>query len=230
MLTTSTGVLARLRAFRASTHALAGLEFALIAPLLITLFLGTVEISRYLGVLKRVQNAASDIALAISASDETISGSTLWRHYATLPFLIPDVISDMRLSSERNWSNQARMNVTFVVHRDIRRRNCGAWCKSRFNVLWSYGRDSRACGEWKVETRRAKRDRLPRLFYDEGQNFIAVEIRYEFQPLFARFMRGAIVIDETFFVPPKYHDIIEVNQLGNEDVNIAVDCRKTERS
>jgi hypothetical protein len=222
MLMTSTGVLARLRAFRASTHALAGLEFALIAPLLVTLFLGTVEISRYLGVLKRVQNAASDIALAVSASDETISGATLWRHYATLPFLIPDVISDMRLSGEKDWSYQARMNVTFVVQQDTRGR-CGAWCKSRFNVLWSYGRDNKSCGQWQTNS-------LPRLFYDEGQNFIAVEIRYEFQPLFARFMRGAIVIDETFFVPPKYHNIIEVNQLGDQDVNLAVDCRKAERS
>jgi len=230
MLITSTGVLARLRAFRASTHALAGLEFALIAPLLITLFLGTVEISRYLGVLKRVQNAASDIALAVSASDETISGTTLWRHYNMLPILIPDVISDMRLSGEADWSQQARMNVTFVVHNDIKRRRCGAWCKSKFNVLWSYGRDRRQCGEWKTETRRWKGDRLPRLFYDEGQNFIAVEIKYNFQPLFARFMRDHIVINETFFVPPKYHDIIGVEQLGNNSVRIANDCSERQGS
>lgn len=224
MLTRSGGVLARLRAFRASTHALAGLEFALIAPLLITLFLGTVEISRYLAVLKRVQNAASDIALALSASDETISGATLWRHYNMLPILIPDVISDLRLSGETDWSKQARMNVTFVVHRDINKRRCGSRCKSTLNVLWSYGRDRRSCGQWKIESRRVK-DGLPRLFRDEGQNFIAVEVRYSFQPLFARFMRGRIELDEIFFAPPKYHEEIMVDQLGDQDVRIANDCR-----
>ena len=225
MLTTSTGVFARLRAFRASTHALAGLEFALVAPFLITMFLGTVEVSRYLAVLKRVQNAASDIALAISASDDTISGTTLWRHYNMLPILIPDVISDMRLSGETDWSQQARMNVTFVVHNDIKRRRCGAWCKSKFNVLWSYGHDRRQCGEWKTETRRVARGRLPRLFYDEGQNFVAVQIRYSFQPLFARFLRGSIELDETFFAPPKYHDEIIITQLGDRNVQIGNDCR-----
>lgn len=224
MLTRPGGALARLRAFRASTHALAGLEFALIAPLLVTLFLGTVEISRYLAVLKRVQNAASDIALALSASDETISGATLWRHYNMLPILIPDVISDLRLSGEKDWSQQARMNVTFVVHRDINNKRCGSRCRSKLYVLWSYGRDRRDCGEWTAKSRRVK-EGLPTLFRDEGQNFIAVEIRYYYQPLFLRFMRGRIVLDEIFFAPPRYHEEIQIARLGDQDARIANDCR-----
>jgi len=224
MLTKPNGFLARLRAFRASTHALAGLEFALIAPLLITLFLGSVEISRYLAVLKRVQNAASDIALAISASDETITGTTLWRHYNMLPILIPDVISDMRLSGEQDWSQQARMNVTFVVNKDVAPSGCGAWCSGALNVLWSYSRNRPECGEWRMEGKRGGGG-VPPLLTSQPQNFVAVEIRYTFQPLFARFMSGRIEVAELFLVPPKYHDIINVDKLGDRDVRIGNDCR-----
>lgn len=209
--------------FGACRRAVAGVEFALVTPFLITLFLGTVETARYLSVQKKVQNAAADIALALSASDAEITGATLWQHYAMLPVLVPDVISDMRLSGETDWSQQARMNVTFVVANTIKRGRCGTRCKSRLNVLWSYGRDRRACGEWRTVSRRVKNG-LPRLFYDEGQNFFAVEIRYTFQPLFLTFLKGAIELEETFYAPPKYFDEIGITKMGDADVRLATDC------
>lgn len=215
------GLARRLGVFGASTRAVAGVEFALVAPMLITLFLGVVETSRYIGVQKKVQNAAADIALALSASDAEITGSTLWDHYAMLPVLVPDVISDMRLSGESDWSKQARMNVAFVVAQNTRRR-CGVRCKSKYEVLWSYGRDRRECGAWNIA--RGKRSGLPKLFYDEGQNFLYVEIRYAFQPLFVRFLRGRIDVVETFYAPPKYVDEIALTKVGGPGSRLATDC------
>lgn len=210
----------RLSAFRSCNRALAGVEFAMIAPLLVTLFIGTLDLARYITVLKRVQNAASDIALSVSASDKTISGSTLWQLYHMVPILIPDLMTDLRLSGLRQpWFKIARMNISFITVRNLQ-TSCGDVCPQEAKVAWSYGYDRRACGVIPPNSETP----VPKQYgVAQPSNLISVEIRYAFEPMFLKFLQPFDIV-RVSYVPPRFVDVISVEKLGDVQVSIGDVC------
>ena len=202
----------RLRAFGFSVRAAAGIEFALIAPILVVMFLGTVEVSRYLSVVRRVQNASADIALAASALDQSPSGSDLWNIYHMAPFLIPEVVTDMRLTGNAVWWLQARVNISFLKMEKADPR-CTTNCTLVAKVAWSYGRDRRGCGT--VPFGDLAND-VPSQFQRQPTNLVSVELKYTFAPLFTTFLRDRIVVERVFMAPPRHSDEIRATGLGDD--------------
>lgn len=83
-------MLARLRRFVAETRASAALEFAILAPMMVFLLFGSVDLLDVLNVNKRVQNAASSIADVV-ARDTSVSDAEVAGFWAALNVLMfPD--------------------------------------------------------------------------------------------------------------------------------------------
>lgn len=96
-------VMQRLRRFVAAKKGSAALEFAIIAPMMIFLLFGSVDLLDVLSANKRVQNAASSIA-DVAARDTEISNAEVDGFWAALNVLMfPDsgASVNMRLTSVR---------------------------------------------------------------------------------------------------------------------------------
>ncbi|HVY84613.1 MAG TPA: TadE/TadG family type IV pilus assembly protein [Caulobacterales bacterium] len=86
---------ARLRRFARETRGLAAVEFALIAPMMVFLLFGAVELIDALDVDQRVQNAASSLADVVSRDTE-VSNTELNGLWSALDILMyPDSSSSM---------------------------------------------------------------------------------------------------------------------------------------
>lgn len=89
-------MMSRLRHFGRATGGVAALEFAILAPMMVFLLLGSVELIDMVTTNRRVQNVAASVADVISrdtsVSDEEITG--LWR--ATEVLMFPDNVSTLR--------------------------------------------------------------------------------------------------------------------------------------
>jgi Flp pilus assembly protein TadG len=94
----------RLRRFAAAEKSgLAALEFAIIAPMMILLIFGSVDLIDTLGADKRAQNAASSIADVV-ARDDAVSNDEiagLWAALDVLMYPDPGASMTMRVSSIR---------------------------------------------------------------------------------------------------------------------------------
>ncbi|MEL6435369.1 MAG: TadE/TadG family type IV pilus assembly protein [Pseudomonadota bacterium] len=64
------GIFMRMRSFRRNNRGVAAVEFALVFPLLLTMYIGTLEISMGMTVNKRVARVASTIADLVTQQDE----------------------------------------------------------------------------------------------------------------------------------------------------------------
>lgn len=93
----------RLRRFARAKKGLAALEFAIIAPMMIFLLFGSVDLIDVLGADKRAQNAAASLADVV-ARDTEVTNSEVTGLWAALDVLMyPDDASvmEMRLTSVR---------------------------------------------------------------------------------------------------------------------------------
>lgn len=88
-------LVARLRRFARARKGLAALEFALIAPMMVFLLFGAVELIDALDVDQRVQNAASSLADVVSRDTE-VSNTELSGLWTALDILMyPDTSTNM---------------------------------------------------------------------------------------------------------------------------------------
>ena len=112
-------VLRRLRQFAAAEKSgLAALEFAIIAPMMILLVFGSVDLIDTLGANKRAQNAASSIADVVArddaVSDAEVTG--LWAALDVLMYPDPGAVMEMRVSSIRIESSTSARVVWSEGH------------------------------------------------------------------------------------------------------------------
>jgi Flp pilus assembly protein TadG len=66
-----------LKRFGASERAAAAVEFALVLPIMLAVYIGSVEGSTLIVVDRKIQSVASSIGDLVARSDEEISASTL---------------------------------------------------------------------------------------------------------------------------------------------------------
>ncbi len=108
-------LIVRLRRFARAASGLAALEFALLAPMMLTLLFGSVETIDALGANRRVQNVAASLADVVardnSVTDDEITG--LWAAIDLLMFpeggtdvgvAISSISIDEDLETEVVWS------------------------------------------------------------------------------------------------------------------------------
>lgn len=88
-------LISRLRCFAAAKRGIAALEFAIIAPMMIFLLFGSVDLLDVLGANKRAQNVAASLADVV-ARDTAVSNAEVTGLWAAIDVLMfPDDSSDM---------------------------------------------------------------------------------------------------------------------------------------
>jgi Flp pilus assembly protein TadG len=76
-----TAIISRLKAFRDSTEAVAAVEFALIMPFMLTLYIGSIEASQLITVDRRVTTVTGTVGDLVARSDTTILMADLTNYF-----------------------------------------------------------------------------------------------------------------------------------------------------
>ncbi|MEM7748232.1 MAG: TadE/TadG family type IV pilus assembly protein [Pseudomonadota bacterium] len=163
----------------------ASIEFAMIAPVMVMMFMGIVEFSQAITVDRRVNQVASSTADLIARTDSTTTAElgsimdvvdVLVRPYSATPMGL--TVSNVIASTS---------NATNTV------------------VCWSYNHQGG------VNTYNAGDSyTLPSGVVEAGESVVVVEVQYAYTPLiFSYFLSGTINFNDKFYLKPRLSSSIE---------------------
>jgi Flp pilus assembly protein TadG len=178
---------------------------ALVLPFLVLLFLGTIEISRFFLIAKRVSNVSASIAQMLSTSTTMRPKEQLY-FLASSIYTIPTIEPDTLSAGGSVWGshNVSMASVEFVP----RNANCQTSdCNFDAMVRYTYSVDAgqmRPCGRsTKVADGVAlNRNTLPASLYGPGSVVVA-DVSYSYKPLFGSRFLGEIRLFKTSFMAPR---------------------------
>jgi Flp pilus assembly protein TadG len=168
------------RRFMASTRAVAAIEFAMIAPVLSVMFLGTFDGARAIATYMKMRSATFTLA-AITNQYSTIQSSDMTSIVgATSAVMAPYSSSPITLTiSQITISN-----------------------KGVATISWSYAQGSTAYAQGSPVT-------LPATALDVNSSYlILAEVTYTFTPMFGYFSAGNITFHDNLFVTPRVSNCI----------------------
>jgi Flp pilus assembly protein TadG len=159
--------------FRRDQCGLAGVEFALLAPVMILLYYGLVELTLGMMAERRASHAASVVADLVSQSASTTSSEMTDIFSVGVAILrpFPSAPLRMRVSSIKNNSN---VNT----------------------VVWSrgYGQSGRTAGSSAT---------LPAGLLASGESIIMAEVTYTYDSPVHQVLPNAKVFSDTFYLRPR---------------------------
>ncbi|MGE0595000.1 MAG: TadE/TadG family type IV pilus assembly protein [Hyphomonadaceae bacterium] len=161
------GMLSRFRRFARASGGLAAVEFALIAPMMVFLLFGSVELLDALSANRRTQNVAASVADVV-ARDTEISNSELTGIWSAMDVLmIPDTAEFM----------------------DVRITSISIESASVARVVWSEARNnySRLSPGSTVA--------LPSAMMLPGSSLIMTETRFNYQPPLSFLFSGGVPME-----------------------------------
>jgi Flp pilus assembly protein TadG len=199
-----------LNRFIKSDNGVAAVEMALVLPFLVLLFLGTVEISRFFLISKRVSNVSASIAQMLSTSSAVRPKEQLY-FLASSIYSIPTIEPDTLSAGGSVWGshNVSMASVEFVpVDKNCQTSNCNFDAMVRFT--YSVDPDQmRPCGK---ATKVADgivltSNTLPASLYGPGSVIVA-DVSYAYKPLFGSRFFGDITLFKSSFMAPRYMTVV----------------------
>lgn len=165
----------------------ASIEFAMVVPVMVTMFMGIVEFSQAITVDRRVNQVASSAADLIARTDATTA--------TELNSIMGVVEVLMRPYSE----TLMKVTVSNVIASTSNASNTV--------VCWSHnhqgGVKNYAAGDTYT---------LPAGVVEAGESVVVVEVKYTYTPLiFKYFITAAIEFDDKFYLKPRLSSSIEFN-------------------
>lgn len=154
----------------------AAVEFAMIVPVMITLFLGSVELSEALSVDRRVTSVSSATADLVAQSS-SLSSSDL---------------ADISRISDSLMGRYGSQNLDLKIASLVADNN------GVVTVDWSYDRNG---GE--PYTKGSAYPGLPSGLVDANGSIIVSEASFSYTPPIGHFIAGSITLKETFFLRPR---------------------------
>ncbi|MHA1559903.1 MAG: TadE/TadG family type IV pilus assembly protein [Alphaproteobacteria bacterium] len=168
------------RGFAAATSGLAALEFALILPLLVGLYLGGFEVSEAFMINRKVTHTTSALGDLVAQAEE-ISNTEV------------DNIFDASAAIMNPYpSNQVSMIVSGVLIDD----------EGTATVVWS---DARNVTAHEVGTTIT----LPLGVIQLETFIIMAEVAYEYTPTFGHTFTGVITLSDTFYLRPRLQNVVD---------------------
>ncbi|MCB1507794.1 MAG: pilus assembly protein [Hyphomicrobiaceae bacterium] len=171
---TKSGFLARLRGFARAREGVAAVEFAMIAPFMIALWLGSVELAQGVTINRKVAHASSALADLVTQQANLTEAEIEDIFDATEAILMPYSVSNMS-----------------VVMSGIQIDSDG-----NPSIVWSRARNGspdRVGGSGGVPTGL----RIPDTF------LVTAVVSYDFTPSTSRVISGTITLDDRFFLRPR---------------------------
>lgn len=174
-------MLALLRRFRSNDRGLAGVEFGIVLPFLVILFLGTVEIGRFVYLNMKLQNAAGNVADIVSRP-ETVAASDLSSLFTAAPVMLRPFEAGANL----------RIFVSGVIVPDqddppeVNWQADGGGSLSTTSAVGQVGEVAAIPGG---------------LAYHGGEAVIVAEVVYDYEPWLLQFAGGGEIRKSAYFRP-----------------------------
>lgn len=210
----------RLSNFAKAQAGVAAIEFALVLPFLVLMFLGLIEISRYFLISKRVNNAAASAAQILATSSKMRPEVEL-RFMAGAIYTIPTLEPDTRSAGGSVWGahSVSLSSIEFVPAAS----NCpNSNCPFNAMVRYTYSTNAnemRKCGvatpvDDGVALTHAT---LPKSLYGPGST-LAVDISYSYKPLFGSRFFGEMTLFRSSFMAPRYMPVVPFGPANNTNL------------
>jgi Flp pilus assembly protein TadG len=184
---------------------MAGLEFALLSPVLLALFLGTIDLSGALLTARRMEIAAGSVAEI---------GTTGAAQTQAL-----NVLTDVQA-----WQ---ATTAAFALFPGWTPAGCTQNCKYNAAIVWSVANELgakqlRACGPLTSvpDAEATSYTTLPASNFGPTSLLVA-DISYTFQPIFFGFLIGNIPMMQSAYVSPRIGNGIQLLAAGGKGVNVS---------
>ncbi len=217
-----------LRAFRRDISAIAAIEFAMVAPLIVALMAGGYEMSRAVSQARQLSTLANSIGVMLTTSTSGYV-NYLGVHYAFDSAMLnfPAVLSDSH-SKGVSWNNDISISMAGVSFTPTV-TGCTSACVYKANIVWTGGSAARACGtnpSAAADTAAPTPLSLPTDLFDPISTpsgtaaplfVIAVDLVYSWSPiLFPKFF-GSLTLKRSAFLAPRYVTQIKYSVIAGDD-------------
>jgi Flp pilus assembly protein TadG len=177
---------------------MAAVEFGLIAPLMLLMFIGTVEISQAVGLDRRVALAAASTADLI-ARDKTIADSSAMAEKMKLVKHLMQPYDDSRIKLSIYQVTADPSNAT-----DLK-------------VSWSYGFQGGAAPAKCAPPPEA----LPAGLLGQGASVVVVKAEYDYEPLiFSHYLSSGLTLTDKATMSPRNSCVV----YGSNNPNCMLSC------
>ena len=132
--------------FLGSQSGAALIEFALVFPVLMALFLGVQETTRILRANHHMTNYVNAVAYDVAGASTNINQSSLREMIDRAALMVPEIIRDGMSPWSSSPSGYLDVGIT-MVRMTPRDATCQRGCTYKATVAWSFGNLRRACGE-----------------------------------------------------------------------------------
>ena len=223
--------------FRRHADGVSTIEFAIVAPLLLILMLGGLQFIAFINAVRKVEAAAASISEMLSqtynintpnAPTVYVAASDLHFAYDQAMVVFPYLMKDAARQSLSWWQD---ITIDFA---SIKFTSNGLNCAGSYDqsacyvaaVVWTttgtVGNNARPCGIQLPTTSTApNRLYLPSYVFGAG-TVIAVDVVFNFTPVFGSRYFGTQRIARSVYVQPRYASLVDFNTAGND--GIATEC------
>ena len=199
-----------------SRRALAGLEFAIMAPFLVTALLGVADLSRAIIMSRRMTVAADSVAtIASTEAVQVASLNALTAYQAYAATTAAFAIFPTWISSQTSVNNSFAVTLTEVDF-TASPKGCTTACAYTGNVSWSvanpYGQlKLRSCGPLTSAANSAagSSTTLPAGAIGATSVFVA-DVSQVFTPLFTGIFLGNITMQRSAYVSPRVNNAVKL--------------------
>ncbi len=165
---------ATLTGWRRETGGLAAMEFALVLPVMVIFYFGSVEITQLLTIDRKVTKAASSVADLVAQSTALTTAEINDLFQATTSILAPYPQANLQIT------------LTSVV----------ADASNNTTVAWSDAFNAAPRGVGSTVT-------LPNGLTQPNGSVIMVEVSYTYTSVVGQFVTGGVTMDDTFYLAPR---------------------------
>lgn len=209
-------------------RAVAALEFAMVAPLLITLVAGGYEVSREVDGTRQLTTLANSIATMLTTNT---SGSVtyLGLHYAfnSAMVIFPAVLSNS-YSKGVAWNSDISISMAGVSFTPTV-AGCTTSCSYKANIVWTGGSATRACGTNPTTAPDASQpspSTLPADLFNTVTTpigvappsfVIAVDITFTWTPAVFSQLFGPVTLTRSVYLSPRYVSQVKYSAISGDD-------------
>ena len=177
----------------------------MVAPFLITLYLGGFEISRYIKTMRKVTYVANSVAQMLAQNTTgTVTDTDLHFFVDSAMVTFPDVLSNS-YAAGIPWYQDIQTSMSSVAFTPTK-TGCTSNCTYKAKVVWNSGPNPRSCTAALTSvsnTAAPTTSTLPADTFGPG-SLIVVDVVYTYRPVVATKLFGNLRIARSVYIQPRY--------------------------